>query len=140
MLDSSKMKEFADDNSKFYENDKVLQKGKKHCGKRRNCSLRVISPFPTVFSKDLFCRHVKTRACFARNEQFLLFPKCFQKTCPADTYKPGLVWAGLNASAKDIDPDRNGFTVGNNYACLTISLSHDIYRICHELTVEIKFY
>ena len=34
-----------------------------HCGKRRNCSLRAISPFPTVFSKDLYCRHVKTRDC-----------------------------------------------------------------------------
>ena len=25
----------------------------KHCGKRRNCSQRAISPFPTVFSTDL---------------------------------------------------------------------------------------
>ena len=25
----------------------------KHCGKRRNCSLRAISPFPTVFSTRL---------------------------------------------------------------------------------------
>ena len=25
----------------------------KHCGKRRNCSLRAISPFPTVFSTGL---------------------------------------------------------------------------------------
>ena len=33
--------------------------GRKHDGKRRNCSLRAISPFPTVFSKDLYCRHVK---------------------------------------------------------------------------------
>ena len=33
--------------------------GRKHCGKRRNYSLRAISPFPTVFSKRLmFCRHV----------------------------------------------------------------------------------
>ena len=28
----------------------------------------------------------------ARHEQFLLFPQCFQKTCTADTLKPGLVW------------------------------------------------
>ena len=33
--------------------------GRKHCGKRRNCSLRAISPFPTVFSKGLFPRGVK---------------------------------------------------------------------------------
>ena len=26
---------------------------RKHCGKRRNCSLRAISPFPTVFSTGL---------------------------------------------------------------------------------------
>ena len=42
---------------------KILQTGRKHCGKRRDCSLRAISPFPTLFSKDLYCRHVKTRAC-----------------------------------------------------------------------------
>ena len=35
--------------------------GRKHCGKSRNCLLRAISPFPTIFSKDLYCRHVKTR-------------------------------------------------------------------------------
>ena len=39
---------------------------RKHCRKRRNCSLRVISPFPTVFSKDYYCRHVKTRACLGK--------------------------------------------------------------------------
>ena len=30
---------------------KVLQTGRKQCGKRKNCSLRAISPFPTVFKK-----------------------------------------------------------------------------------------
>ena len=34
---------------------------RKHCGKRRNCLLRAISPFPTVFSKGLFPRGVKRR-------------------------------------------------------------------------------
>ena len=33
--------------------------GRKHCGKRRNCSLRAISPFSTVFSKGLFPRGIK---------------------------------------------------------------------------------
>ena len=28
----------------------------------------------------------------ARNEQFLLFPKCFQKTCTEDKQTAGLVW------------------------------------------------
>ena len=45
---------------------KVLRKGRKHCGKRRNCSLWEVSPFPTVFSNDFYCRHVKTRACFGK--------------------------------------------------------------------------
>ena len=45
---------------------KVLQTDRKHCGKRRNCSLRAISPFPTVFSKELYCRHVNTKACFEK--------------------------------------------------------------------------
>ena len=47
-----------------------LKKKKKnthtHCGKRRNCSLRAISAFPSVFSKDLYYRHVKTRACLGK--------------------------------------------------------------------------
>ena len=44
----------------------VIQKGRKHCGKRRNCSSWAIYSFPTVFSKELYCRHVKTRACFGK--------------------------------------------------------------------------
>ena len=39
---------------------------RKHCGKWRNCSLRAISPFPTMFSIDLYCRHVKTKACLGK--------------------------------------------------------------------------
>ena len=43
---------------------------RKHCEKTRNCLFRATSPFPTVFSKDLYCRHVKIKvingliACF----------------------------------------------------------------------------
>ena len=47
-----------------------LQTGRKHCGKRRNCSLRAISPFPTLFSKDLCSRHVKTREMINRSRTF----------------------------------------------------------------------
>ena len=42
---------------------KVIQIGRKHCGKRRNCSLRAISPFPTVFSKGLLPRGIKRCHC-----------------------------------------------------------------------------
>ena len=67
ILDSSKLKEFADDNFKCYENGLKFSKQVENTGeKRRNCSLRAISPFPTVFSKDLFCKHVKTRACLGK--------------------------------------------------------------------------
>ena len=37
--------------------------GRKRCGKRKNCSLRAISPFPPEFSKELYNGHVKTQAC-----------------------------------------------------------------------------
>ena len=50
----------------------LLQKCRKHSEKRRNFSLREISPFPTVFSKDLFCRHVKTRACLWKGERIMI--------------------------------------------------------------------
>ena len=45
---------------------KVIKMSRKHCGKRRNCLLQAISPFPTVFSNDLCCRHVKARVFFGK--------------------------------------------------------------------------
>ena len=67
ILDSFKLKELADDNIRFDENGrKSIQMRRKHCGKWRNCSLRAISPFPTVFSQDFYYRHVKTRACLGK--------------------------------------------------------------------------
>ena len=58
ILDSSKFKEFADDNLKFDEN------GRKFSNRVEN----------TVVKGEI-----------ARHEQFLLFTPCFQKTCTADT-------------------------------------------------------
>ena len=57
-----KLKEFADDNFKFGEkySTRIESIG------RRNCWIREFSSFPTVFSKDLYCRHVKTRACLGK--------------------------------------------------------------------------
>ena len=69
ILDSSKLKEFADDNFEFDEN------GRKFSERLEN----------TVGKGEI-----------ARYEQFLLFPQCFQKTSTADTYKPGIVWERVN--------------------------------------------
>ena len=41
--------EFADDNFNFDENGRKLSKQVENTGKRRNCSLRAICHFPTVF-------------------------------------------------------------------------------------------
>ena len=59
------MKEVADDNFKF---DKFGRK----------------------FSKRV--ENTVGKGEIARYKQFLFFPQCFQKTCTADAYKPGLVW------------------------------------------------
>ena len=65
--DYSKLQEFPDNNFKFNANSRKFSKmGRKYCGKRRYCSLRAISPLPTVFSKDLYCKRVKTRACLGK--------------------------------------------------------------------------
>ena len=58
ILDSSKLKEFADDNLRFDKNGKKLSKWLEN----------------TVGKGEI-----------AHYEQFLLFPPCFQKTCTADT-------------------------------------------------------
>ena len=35
--------------------DTIICLSRKHCGKRRNCLLRAISPFPGMFSKAVCC-------------------------------------------------------------------------------------
>ena len=75
MLDTSKLKDFADDNFKFDENGRKFSK-------------RVEI---TVGKGEI-----------AHYEQFLLFPHCFQKTYVADTKKPGLVWKRVNLSSWQI--------------------------------------
>ena len=69
ILDSSNLKEFADGNFGFAENGRKFSKTTEN----------------TVGKGEI--------ACY---EQFLLFPWCFPKTCPADTSKPGLVWERVN--------------------------------------------
>ena len=69
ILDSTKLKVFADDNLKFDEN------GKK-------------------FSK--WVDNTAGKGEFACSEQFLLFLQCFQKSCTADTKKKGLFGKGLS--------------------------------------------
>ena len=69
ILDSSKLKEFADNSFEFDENGREFSKMvENNVGKKRNCLLQAISPIPTTFSKDLYCRHVKTRACLGKSQ------------------------------------------------------------------------
>ena len=72
LLNSSKLKEFSDDNFKLTENGRKLSKWVEN----------------TVGKEEI-----------ARNEQFLLFPHCFQKTSTADTYQ-GLFGKGLTCLRK----------------------------------------
>ena len=65
ILDSSKLKEFADDNFKFNENGRKLSKWVEN----------------TVGKGEI-----------ARYEQFLLFPQCFQKVCFPRASKGAIVW------------------------------------------------
>ena len=65
ILDSSKLKKFADHNFKFDENGRKLSK-----------------PVENTVGKGEI----------ARNEQFLLFPQCFQKACFPGASKGVAVW------------------------------------------------
>ena len=58
ILDTSKLKEFADDNFEFNENGRKLSR---------------------------WVENMVGKGEIARYEQFLLFPQCFQKPCTADT-------------------------------------------------------
>ena len=48
---------------------KFSRSAEKHCGKRRNCSYKAISPFSTVFLKNFYCRYVKTRARLGKDSR-----------------------------------------------------------------------
>ena len=65
ILDSSKLKEVADDNFKFHENERKLTKWVEN----------------TVGKGEI--------ACYG---QFLLFPQCFQKACFPGASKGVIVW------------------------------------------------
>ena len=70
ILDSSKLKKFADNNFKFDENGRKLSKQVEN----------------TVGKGEI-----------ARYEQFLLFPQCFQKACFLRASKGVIVWEWVNA-------------------------------------------
>ena len=72
ILDSSKLKECADDNFKFDENGRKLSKWVEN----------------TVGKGEI-----------ARNEQFLLFPQCFQKACFPGASKGVIVWEWVKIPA-----------------------------------------
>ena len=64
MLDSSKMKEFADDNFKFDESGRMFFKQVENTvGKGEIARNEQFLLFPQCFQKGLYCRHVKSRAC-----------------------------------------------------------------------------
>ena len=52
-------------------------------GKGEICLLRAIPPFPTAFSKNLYCRHVKTWACLGKgiNRQHFEFGSLMGLIC-----------------------------------------------------------
>ena len=78
MLDSSKLKQFADDNFKFDENGRKLSK-------------RVEN---TVGKGEI-----------ARFEQLLLFPQCFQKACFPGASKGVIVLEWVNSFPLDKNLD-----------------------------------
>ena len=66
ILDPSTLKDFADDNFKFDENERKLSGGVENTvGEGEIARYEQFLLFP-MFSKDLYCRHVKTRACLGK--------------------------------------------------------------------------
>ena len=67
ILDSSKLKEFADNNSKFDENGGMLSKRVENTvGKGEIAHYEQFLLFLQCF-QDLYCRHLKTRACLGKS-------------------------------------------------------------------------
>ena len=82
ILDSSKLKEFADDNFKFDENGRKLTKQ---------------------------VENIVGKGEIARYEQFLLFPQCFQKACFPGALRQKMSLCGNGIIQSFDNPDRKGF-------------------------------
>ena len=66
IVDSSKLKEFADDNFEFDENGEKFSKWIENTvWKRKNCSLRATSPFSSVFKIIILQTH-KNKGLFEK--------------------------------------------------------------------------
>ena len=74
ILDSSKLKDYADDNLKFEENGRNLFK-----------------PVENTVGKGEIARY----------KQFLLFPQCFQKACFPGASKGVILWEWVNPVPND---------------------------------------
>ena len=70
------MKEFADDNFKFDENGRKLSKRVENTVEKREIAL---------------------------NEQFLLFPQCFQKACFSGASKGVIMWEWVKKKRKELE-------------------------------------
>ena len=67
ILDSSKLKEFADNNFNIAENgEKFSNREENTVGKGEIARYEQFLLFPQYFLKDVYCSHVKTRACFGK--------------------------------------------------------------------------
>ena len=67
-LDSFKLKEFAHDYLKFDENSRKFPKQvENNVGKEEIAWYEQFLLFPHCFQIDVYCRHVKTRACLGKD-------------------------------------------------------------------------
>ena len=67
ILDSSELKDFAEDSFIFVENGRKLSKWVENTvGKEEIAHYEEFFLFPQCFQKELYCRHVKTRACLGK--------------------------------------------------------------------------
>ena len=100
---------------------KVIQTGRKHCGKRINCSLWTISPFS---------------------------PKCFQKVCFPGTSKGVIVWKWVKAPfteiftfAASVDQDQAAQNLQTDLqSSLSAVLEHYKQKIARNLPLSLAYY
>ena len=68
ILDSSNLKELACDNFKLDENGRKLSKKEENAvGKEETARYEQFLLLSTVFSKELYSKHVETRACLGKS-------------------------------------------------------------------------
>ena len=118
----------------------ILQKGRKHCGDRRNCSLQAISPSPTVFSRVVLQTR-KNQGLFGKGlniAQMIRFVFAMIENIMGKKHNAGLCYGPVSV----VHPSVHVSVCSCTHSCITFILNifFETTFECVNYSLRVKFY